>query len=566
MGIRYVDPVRHRDLRELVDSAASTYGSRTAYIELDPRGNEHAYTFSQVRDDVAAVGTALFDLGIAGRHVAMVAESCYSFLVCYLAVVNGGGVAVPLDKELTNDDLVELMRKGDVEALLYGDALHGEIDSILERCPDVGVGINISRYARESHKPGFDALIERGSALLAQGDTRFADVVIDPDAMMVIMFTSGTTGPNKGVMLSHHNITFVLWALASGGSDKLTRSLSVLPNHHIYETVHALGVLQMGFTLCYNDTILHLRDNLIRFKPDFAPFVPMIVEGMQKAILRETEKNNLTKALRFGLAYSNLLRKVGLDLRRTLFKPVLEHFGGNLKVMTCGAAPLRPDIIKWYDSLGIQIYNGYGLTECAPLVTLNSRQRNVPGSVGVPYRDIQMRISDVRPDGNGEIQVKGENVMLGYYKDPAATDRAFTHDGWLRTGDLGHIGRHGALFLAGRIKNLIILPNGKNVSPEELEEILQNNLPYVKELLVYETPDDGQGPRIAMTAFFEPEWLERTGRQRACAQLEEDVAKLNRRLTTYKRIQVIQVRDVEFEKTTTRKIKRDQPLKAVTTL
>jgi long-chain acyl-CoA synthetase len=176
-----------------------------------------------------------------------------------------------------------------------------------------------------------------------------------------------------------------------------------------------------------------------------------------------------------------------------------------------------------------------------------------------------VRISDVAPDGNGEIQVKGENVMLGYYKDAAATERSFTHDGWFKTGDLGHFGRHGALFLAGRIKNLIILPNGKNVSPEELEEVLQNHLPYVKELLVYETLDTGQGPEIAMVAYFDPEWLQKTGPERARAQLDEDVSRINRRLTTYKRIQDVQVRDTEFEKTATRKVKRDYPQKVAKT-
>lgn len=566
--VKYTEAVKLRDMRELVERAGELYGALDAFIELDSGGNEHAYTFSQVREDVAALGTALFEKGLAGKHVAIVGEACYSWVVSYLAVVNAGGVAVPLDRELTNEDLVSLLRKGDADAVFYGDALHQEMPAILAECPLVGFSVNISRYARESHNPGFDALLELGQSVLEAGDTRFAEVVIDPHALAVIIFTSGTTGANKGVMLSHHNLMFVQWSLASitdPGMD-IRRSLSLLPLHHSYGSTNFLAVLYGGTTICFNDTILHLKDNLARFRPDYVGLVPMILEGMYQTVVREAEKNNLTKALRFGLAYSNLLRKFGLDLRRTLFKPVLEHFGGNMKAIGCGGATLRPELVKWYNSLGIDIPEAYGLTECGPLVTGNSSFLYVPGSVGIPGRDIEVRIGDPDSDGNGETQVKGENVMLGYYKDPVATEQTFTEDGWLKTGDRGHLGRKGALFLTGRIKNLIVLGNGKNVSPEEVEETLQNNLPYVTELLVYEAPDTGQGARIALTVYFDPQWLDRMGAEQARAQLRADVDKVNRELTVYKRVQVLQVRDVPFEKTSTHKVKRNQQPVEVTIL
>lgn len=313
---RYYDGVRLRDLRELVERGAAEFGDKIAYIDLDSADVEHAYSFNQVRDDVAALGTALIERGLAGKHVAIVAESCYAYPICYLAVVNSGGVIVPLDKQLTNEDLVRLLNKGDVEVLLYGDSLRGDIPAILEQCPCISASFNISRYAAES---AFDALLAEGNALLEAGDKRFAEVVVDPEALMVILFTSGTTGANKGVMISHKAMTAVLWNQASVMEMEGDgwRSLSVLPIHHTFEfNLHTLAVLYGGFTLCYNDSILHLRQNLIRFQPHMIPMVPMIAEGLYKAIMRETEKNNLTKALRFGLAYSNLLRKVGLDLRR----------------------------------------------------------------------------------------------------------------------------------------------------------------------------------------------------------------------------------------------------------
>lgn len=563
--VRYWEVERLRDLRELVERGADRYGDRLAYIDLDASGGEHAYTFNQVRQDVAALGTALIERGLAGKHIAIVAESCYTFPICYLSVVNSGGVIVPLDRELSHDDLVKLLHKGDVEAVFHGDCLLDEIPAILEQCPQLQATFTISRYADNPPGPTFDTLLAEGRTLLAAGDTRFAQTVIDPEALAVIMFTSGTTGANKGVMLNHRYLAAVIWSQASMSPPWKpgARSLSVLPIHHIFEfNLHTLLVLEAGFTLCYNDSILHLRQNLVRFKPDMIPMVPMIAEGLYKAIMRETEKNNLTKALKFGLAYAALLRKVGLDLRRVFFKPVLEHFGGNLKTIACGGAPLRPEIEKFYDRLGIDVLSGYGLTECVP-ATNNGELGYVAGSVGIPVRGVQIRIRDVGPDGDGEIQLKGDNVMLGYYRDPAATAQVFTDDGWLRTGDLGHIGRRGALFLTGRIKNLIILDNGKNVSPEELEEVFCNNLPYVKELLVSEAPDTGQGPRIALTVYFEPEWLLEVGPEKARARLDDDVLRVNRTLTSYKRVQVVDVRDNEFEKTPTRKIKRLYTEKAV---
>jgi len=557
MAKKYFDTPSLRDLRELVDRAAREYRSRVAYKDLDAAGGGHEYTFLQVRNDVAAFGTALIEDGLAGRHIAIMAESCYAYVIAYLAVANSGGVVVPLDKELTSDDLAKLLRKSDAVAVFYGDAFREEMPGILAQCPDVASAVNISRYARPYHHPGFDALLERGRDLLADGDTRFAEVTLDPNAMTAILFTSGTTGANKGVQLSQHNLLAMLQSVFS--LYKLPQvSYSVLPINHSYEfNVHVLGALYGGLTVCFNDSIMHVQENLLRYRPEMSLMVPMIIEQIYKNIWKEAERNHLAGHLRYAVRLSNVLRTVRIDLRSLFFRPVHQQFGGNLRLIVSGGAPLRPEIEKGLDSLGFRVFNGYGITECSPFISANCTLMSVPGSVGIVPPGIEVRIGDPGPDGEGEIQVRGANVMLGYYNDPDATARTFTPDGWFKTGDLGHFGRKGALFITGRAKNLIVLANGKNVQPEELEEILAAHIDYLDEVMVHEHQDeDGRG-RIVASAWLNPEWVLDVGLEEARLRYEQDVAKVNRKLAAYKRIHVAHVRDQAFEKTTTRKIKRN---------
>ncbi len=546
-----------RDFKELVERAAREYRSTVAFKDLDPAGGGHEYTFIQVKNDVAALGTALLDAGLGGRHCALMAESSYAYVVTYLAIATTGGVVVPLDKELTSDDLAKLIRKSDSVSVFYGDAFHEEMPGILAHCPDVTTAINISRYAKAAHHPGFDTLLERGRELLAQGDTRYAEVTLDPTVMSAILFTSGTTGANKGVQLSQRNVLSMLQSVMM--LYKLPRvSYSVLPINHSYEfNMHVLGALYDGLTVCFNDSILHVQENLKRYRPEMSLMVPMIVEQIYKNIWKEAERNNLAGHLRYAVWLSDLLRKVGVDLRSVFFKPVHKQFGGNLRLIVSGGAPLRPEIEKGLDSLGFRVFNGYGITECSPFISANSTLVSVPGSVGTVPPGIEVRIGDAGPDGQGEIQVRGANVMLGYYRDPDATARTFTADGWFKTGDLGHFGQKGALFITGRQKNTIVLDNGKNVQPEELEEILSAHIAYVDEVMVHEHHDEEGRGRIAASAWLNPEWVVSVGAEQARVRYEADVAKVNQKLASYKRIHLALVRDHEFEKTTTRKIKRN---------
>jgi len=569
MAVRYFPTDRLRDLRELVERAADEFGDRPAFRDLDPSGIVHTHTYSQLRDDVAAMGTAMLARGLAGRHIALVGESAYGYVVCYLAVVNSGGVVVPLDKELTTRELIHLVDKSDAEVLLYGAALAPDAAAIVRDCPRVRTTVAISLYETPDattptapDRPDASAsetltdLLQTGRDLLAQGDTCYADLTIDPDAPCAILFTSGTTGANKGVLLSPHNITSVV-AGAFGLHKFPGLSISVLPINHSYEfNLHVLGAIYGGITLCFNDSVMHVRENLTRFAPEMTLMVPMIVEALYKNIWREAEKNHLDKHLRYALVLSNVLRKVGIDLRRVYFKPVIQSLGGNLRLIVCGGAPLRPEIVKGMSDLGIEVYNGYGITECSPLISSNCVLATVPGSVGVPMPGVEVRIDSPDADGNGEIQVRGDNVMLGYYEDPEATAASFTPDGWFKTGDLGHLGPRGALFITGRQKNLIILPNGKNVQPEELEEHLLASIDYLKEVVVHAATDAAGVERIVATAFLDAAFVHGVGHQAAEDRFHSDVARLNRHLAGYKQIHRTQLRDCEFSKTSTKKIKR----------
>jgi long-chain acyl-CoA synthetase len=399
-------------------------------------------------------------------------------------------------------------------------------------------------------------LLQTGRELLAQGDTSFASVVIDPDALCAILFTSGTTGANKGVMLTPRNITAVVHGAYSLHSLPPV-SLSVLPINHSYEfNLHVLGAIFGGITLCFNDSMKHVRENLGRFRPEMTLMVPMIVEALFKNIWREAEKNHLATHLRYGIWLSNALRRVGIDLRHYYFIPVIQSLGGKLNMIVCGGAPLRPEVVKGMGDLGIEVYNGYGITECSPLISSNCALANIPGSVGIPIPCVSVRIDSPDSDGNGEIQVKGDNVMVGYYKDADATARSFTPDGWFKTGDLGHLGRRNALFITGRQKNLIILPNGKNVQPEELEEHLLASIDYLKEVVVHASRDEAGVEHIVATAFLDTTFVQVVGPDEAEARFRADVARHNRKLAGYKQIHHARVRDCEFTKTSTQKIKR----------
>lgn len=546
------------DLKELVNKAGELYSDKIAFKELGLNNEILEYSFNKLRNDVNALGTKLLDMGLKGHHIAIIGENSYSWIVSYLAIINGVGVAVPLDKELTDEDITKLLIQCDADAVVCSNTFVESIKSSLLKCPNIKTCVVMNPNKDNEGFHAISHLVEEGTQLLSNGNNEYVDASIDRDKMCEIVFTSGTTGANKGVMLSHKNIaTVVNGALAYiNPSDT---SFSVLPISHTYEcSCHILGGILSGITICINNSLKRVADNLNLFKPNFSIMVPLFLESMYRKIWKVSKENNLDGHLRYGIKVSNLIRKIGIDMRRLYFKPVLDSFGGNLSQIVSGGAPLQPEIGKCLTDLGIEILNGYGITECAPLVSTNSELWKKKGSVGRIIPGCRVKIDNPDKKGVGEILVKGDNVMLGYYKDIKNTKESFTKDGWFKTGDLGSLDRHNFLYINGRKKNLIVLSNGKNIHPEEVEETIIKKLPYVKEVVVYSpTAKNGIQDTITASIHVDKEYFIDKESSFIDNKLNQDIKILNRNLPVYKRITNVMRQESEFEKTSTRKIKRN---------
>lgn len=559
MAIRFNSCTLLRTVRELVNHAASKYGDKPAFKELDSQRNVVVHSFNDLKSDTEGLASALIGAGMRGRHIALIGGNSYNYVVSYLATVNYVGVIVPIDKEMTTDDIIRLLGKCDAEGLFFSDSLSSVIPVILEKCPKITFSVNISAQPQCADYPLLKDMIISGRERMRRGETDFLRIPLDEDKMCTILFTSGTTGANKGVMLCHRNLTASLFGAMSLFKVPPT-SFSVLPINHSYEfNIHVLSTIYGGSALCFNSSIKHVKENLKIFQPHMSLMVPMIVKGLYKNIWKEAEKTGLAGHLKYGIFFSNAIRKIGIDNRKVFFFPILDSLGGNLTTIVCGGAPLNADIIKKFDDIGIHVYNGYGITECSPLISSNCPFFNRPGSVGIVIPGCEVRIGDPDARGIGEIQARGRNVMLGYYKDEEATRQTFTQDGWFKTGDLGYLRKGKVLYITGRAKNLIVLSNGKNISPEEVEEDLLDSISYIREVVVYaEHDEDGNENIITAAAYLDEEFVNKVGFEKAKETFEQDVDRLNRRLANYKRISKVLVRETEFEKTTTKKIKRSQ--------
>jgi long-chain acyl-CoA synthetase len=557
MRKKFYKSERLRDIRGLVRRAAVLYADKIAYKELRSQNKVVEYSFSRLEQDVNAFGSKLLEMGMKGYHIAILGENSYAWVVSYLSVVNGVGVAVPMDKELTDEDIAKLLVKCDADLVICSRTFVSVMEEILPKCPNIKSCIIMDPEKEHPEFLAMEELIEEGRRLIENARREYLDIVIDKEAMCEIIFTSGTTGPNKGVMLSHKNIMAVVYASAYFIKPSEV-SFSVLPINHTYEcSCHILTGLYSGSTICFNDSLKRVASNLKFFKPGMSVMVPLFLESMHKSIWKDAKKDALEGHLRFGIKYSNFLRKFGLDLRRLIFKPIIDSLGGNLEQIVCGGAPIRAEIVKELTDFGIDIVTGYGITECAPSVASNSRRCKRLGSVGKVSPVCQVRIYNPDENGNGEIQVKGDNVMLGYYKETDKTKLAFTEDGWLKTGDLGHLDKDNFLYICGREKNLIILSNGKNVHPEEIENIIIENLDYVKEVVVF-APDfrDANENCINACVYLDEELLISHGIGDLSEKLNQDIRLLNRSLPVYKRVNNVMIRKSEFKKTTTKKIIR----------
>ena len=568
-AIKHDPPREIKDLRDMVQTSAAFFGDKDLYVYKEDKQEVH-FSYNQLRDEVERFGTALNVLGIDEGRVAVIGETSAKVTVTYLGTVNAGGVIVPLDRELTEDQIPEFIERAECDMVVYSASFNGIITKMAAKMPHVKYYIPMKGEDEVDHSfPSapvvmqFDEVLKLGEQALNEHNNSYYLHKIDLDKMCAIIFTSGTTGTSKGVMLSMRNLVAAADSSCKGVPyDSNTRLVSVLPQHHTYEmTCSHLAVINLGASEFINDSLKYTMRNFQNYKPTALVLVPLFVETVYKKIWDNIRKKGMEKKVRGLMKFSDTLLKMGIDLRGVFFKEIQAALGGEVKSMICGGAPISPQILKDFYSFGIVIFEGYGITECAPLVSVNPNGAARFGSAGKPVHDEKVRIDKDPAEDFGEIVVKGPNVMLGYYKDEAATKAAFTHDmknfdnnGWFRTGDIGYIDNDGYIFITGRKKNVIILSNGKNVFPEELEEHLSHD-PRIAESVIIGREQNGE---TIITALVHPDYEKFEGKSddEIAAEIKEAVNDVNRTLPSFKHMTAVEVMKDEFEKTTSKKIKR----------
>ena len=548
---------RLESIRDIINNSNNKYKDAIA-IQEKKNKKIVSYTYEQLRNDVYALGTKLIDMGLKDKHIAIVGENSYNWIVSYLAIITGVGVAVPLDKELDSEQISKLLEKGDASAVLFSKGFLSSIDEIIENSK-----LEFAACLNDTDKyTDVQTLINEGRQLINEGSTVYEDSIVNVNELNVIMFTSGTTGFNKGVMISQNNL-LVNIEQSCKAFGIYHKTVAVLPFHHIYENVCGMiAPITVGMTLFINDSLKYLSKDLKLAQPELEIMVPLFLETMENSIRAQLKRMNLEKTFENSIKFSNFLLKFGIDLRRLLFRKVHANFGGKLKAIVCGGAALKPELITFFGDIGITIHNGYGITECTPLISVNLNKKGDHFSVGKIFSSCEVKIDNKNEEGIGEILVKGPNVMIGYYKDDESNEKSFTN-GWFRTGDYGSIDADKNLVICGRKKNLIVLSNGKNVHPEELEGYIYEMMPYVKESLVYIDKNKKGSEVISTYVYLDQDFSSGKSLEELESILKEDLKKVNKKLPSFKKIQHIYIKEEEFEKNSSKKIIRQKFLEEV---
>ncbi|MGI6733886.1 MAG: AMP-dependent synthetase/ligase [Anaerovoracaceae bacterium] len=560
--IRYRNNRPIIDLKHMFETSVELFGDRPAFHTKDEHGGVYRQiTYKEAKADVDALGTALINLGLKGKPIAIIGENSYRWAISYLAVTCGTGIVVPLDKELSAEELEQLVDKGEVECVIFDKKFEPVFSDIKARKKTkLAFLVNMEAAEHSDTVLSYGKLIESGRQLLEEGNREFVDAVIERDAMNILLFTSGTTGVSKGVMLSHGNIVEDL--MASPTLVNVTPEdvfFSVLPIHHTYEcTCGFLMPLYTGASIAYCEGLKYIVKNLSEARPTMFLTVPLIMESIYKKIWSQARKSGAEKKLKMLLKINRFTRKIGINL---VPKKITDLFGGRMRIMICGGAAIDPAILDGIQDFGIVALQGYGLTECAPICALNPDVNPKSKSAGYAPPGFELKIDNPDPEtGIGEICAKGPNVMLGYYKNEEATKEVL-RDGWFHTGDLGYMDEEGFVYITGRKKNVIITKNGKNVYPEEIEYYL-GRIPYVAESLVWgKDSADGKDTLIAAAIKVDEDAVkEALGENYTDEQvldlLWSEIDKINETLPFFKRIKNVSLRKRDFEKTTGKKIKR----------
>ena len=562
--------MKFTDLKDMLNQTGEVYGDRPAYIfKTEEKGKFRTITHKEFRENINALGTTLIQMGLKDKRIALISENRYEWELSYLAVAAGVGVIVPLDKALPDNELESLILRSQVEAIIYSSKYDVIMKTLREK-KNTNLKYFISMDLEENTQGIYaeKALVEKGKKLLADGNKTYIDAKIDAEKMGIMLFTSGTTAMSKAVMLSHKNlVTNVMDIIQRFDLTDEDRFLSFLPLHHVFEcTVGFLYPISIGGSIAFCEGVKHMAENIKEFEITAMISVPAVFDIIYRKVMKTIEKKGKLANLEKGKKVSQFLLKMKIDLRKQLFKEVHESLGPKLKLVVTGGAALDPETEKGFNDLGFDVEQGYGLTETAPVIAAETPKCRRLGSIGKKFPSVEVKIDDPDEEGIGELMAKGPSIMLGYYENEEATKSALESDGWFHTGDLARIDKDGYIYISGRKKSVIVLNNGKNVFPEEIETLL-NKVEGIKETFVFEKKEDDGDVKVCVEIVYDKELIKELynieGEENIKEFLWDKVKEVNKLMPKYKYVREMVITEEPLIKTTTLKIKRHEELKKV---
>jgi len=561
-----------KNFRDLIKLSAQKYANNTAYkfkVNLGKSDEKIIEkTYKVIKEEIEALGTSLLNMGLENKKIALIGNNRYEWCVSYLAITTSNIVVVPLDKMLPEQEIKSLIERSNVDAVIYENKYAEIFDNIRKnKIGNIKHYINMDLQNDNDEVLSFNKLIEKGKEQILSGDNKYENIKIDNEKMSVLIFTSGTTNMAKGVMLSQKNITSNIMGMAK--MSKMYENdvlLSFLPLHHTFEcTITFLYGFYSGATIAFCDGLKYIAKNLKEYEISVFVAVPLVLETIYKKIQKGIKEQGKEKLVKNMSKIANFLLKFGIDIRRKVFKSVLNQLGGKLRIAYFGAAAMDKTVIEGYNNFGIDTVQGYGLTETSPLVSAETDKEHCPGSVGMAPFNVEIKLDDVDDKGIGEIVTKGPNVMLGYYENEEATKEVLK-DGWFHTGDLGYFNKDGYLFITGRKKEVIVLKNGENVFPSDIE-FLVNKMPYVKESILFPRENAKKEIALGIKIVYDEDAIKEHFKNKNEEEYKEliweDIKQINQSLSQFKRIKELIITKEELEKTTTQKIKRFKEIEKI---
>ena len=570
----YEDMTHYETVREFFLRSIDMYSDRPCILEK--KEHKEPYTtisYKEFGEDVIGLTTAMIDLlNLKDKRVIIIGETQYGWYISYMAILCGVGIAIPTDKELPLNELENIITRSKASAIIYSPKKEEEINKIKEKNLNVEYYIKMKSNDKiEGKDVGLNYLVEVGRKLVENGNKKFYDIKINPDEFKILFFTSGTTSNSKGVMLNNRNLAENINAVSAYVKIYPTdRLFSVLPLHHCYEsTIGFLLPIATGASIAICEGLKYIVPNIQESKPTGILTVPLLVESLYKKINEKIVKSKKDKLIKAMISLTNTLDKVGIDIKRKVFKEIYDNLGGNLRIIVSAAAPIDSKVGIWLQDIGISFLQGYGLTETAPIAALTPEYKPCVGSTGKAIVQADIKVKNPNENGEGELLIKSPTLMIGYYEDEEETKKVIDKDGYFNSGDIGYIDEDGYIYITGRSKNVIVTQNGKNIYPEEIEMIL-DKLDEIKESMIYGQKPDSKSKKeekeLIITARVIPDYEKIkeiygvTGDKEVYDIIWKKIKEVNKKLTSYKAIKELEIKDGEFEKTSTMKIKRYKEL------